>query len=153
LSELVAEKEIKIVIFAINHKEYALSVQNVVSIEKMQPITRVPNVPSYVKGVINLRGVITPIIDLRTCFQLESQEYNQHTRIIIVSIDEKNVGLIVDEANDVINIFEKDIEQQPDVIGIEKSEFISGVVKLGDRLLILLNLKMVLNIQEDQVQQ
>ena len=77
--------EMKIVAFSLNGKEYAIDVRNVVSIEKMEQVTRVPHVPSYVKGVINLRGVITPIIDLRTRFDMEPAEYNQNTRIIIVT--------------------------------------------------------------------
>ena len=117
----------------------------------MQNYTRVPHVPPYVKGVINLRGVITPIIDLRTRFQMETKPYDQNTRIIIVSVDDKEVGLIVDGANDVVNNQEKEIEPQPDVIGSEKQNFISGVLKFGDRLFILLKLENVLNIQEDKV--
>lgn len=95
----------------------------------MQHFTRVPHVPNYIKGVINLRGVIIPIIDLRTRFQVEAAEYNQNTRIIIVSMADKEVGLIVDEANDVMNIDMDTIESQPDVIGTERQIYIAGVVK------------------------
>jgi len=141
--------EQKVVVFSLNKKEYALDVQHVVSIEKMQYFTRVPHVPNYIKGVINLRGVIIPIIDLRTRFQVEAAEYNQNTRIIITSLADKEVGLIVDEANDVMNIDMDTIEFQPDVIGTEKQNYIAGVVKIEDRLLILLKLEKILNLQED----
>lgn len=142
-------KEQKVVVFSLNQKEYALDVQHIVSIEKMQHFTRVPHVPNYIKGVINLRGVIIPIIDLRTRFQVEAAEYNQNTRIIIVSMADKEVGLIVDEANDVMNIDMDTIESQPDVIGTERQIYIAGVVKIQDRLLILLKLEKILNFQED----
>lgn len=151
LATQTIENEMKAVVFALKQKEYAIDVKHVVSIEKMQNYTRVPHVPPYVKGVINLRGVITPIIDLRTRFQMETKPYDQNTRIIIVSVDDKEVGLIVDGANDVVNNQEKEIEPQPDVIGSEKQNFISGVLKFGDRLFILLKLENVLNIQEDKV--
>lgn len=145
----IEEKEQKVVVFSLNHKEYALNVQHVVSIEKMQHITRVPHVPVYIKGVINLRGVIIPIIDLRTRFQVQEADYDQNTRIIIVSLDDKEVGLIVDEANDVMNINMEAVESQPDVIGGEKQSYIAGVVKHDNRLLILLKLDKILNLQED----
>lgn|SRR5690606_14156955 len=142
--------EMKIVAFSLNGKEYAIDVRNVVSIEKMERVTRVPHVPSYVKGVINLRGVITPIIDLRTRFDMEPADYNQNTRIIIVTWEDKEVGLIVDEANDVINIQEKNIEPQPDVIGNIQQNYITGVVKIDDRLLIVLKLENILKHEEDR---
>lgn len=142
--------EMKIVAFSLNGKEYAIDVRNVVSIEKMEQVTRVPHVPLYVKGVINLRGVITPIIDLRTRFDMEPADYNQNTRIIIVTWEDKEVGLIVDEANDVINIQEKNIEPQPDVIGNIQQNYITGVVKIDDRLLIVLKLENILKHEEDR---
>lgn len=142
------QEESKVVVFSLNNKEYAIDVKHIVGIEKMLHITRVPHVPNYIKGVINLRGVIIPIIDLRTRFGVEAAIYNQNTRIIIVSLADKEVGLIVDEANDVMNIQVNQIESQPDVIGTEKQNYITGVVKQNNRLLILLKLEKILNLQE-----
>lgn len=150
MAQEIVGDEMKIVAFSLDGKEYALDVKNVVSIEKMERVTRVPHVPHYVKGVINLRGVITPIIDLRLRFNMEPAEYNQNTRIIIANWEEKEVGLIVDEANDVINIQEKDIKPQPDVIGNIQQNYISGVVKIGDRLLIVLKLENILKHEEER---
>ncbi|MED1672027.1 chemotaxis protein CheW [Pallidibacillus thermolactis] len=147
----VLKDEMKLVAFSLNGKEYAIDVKNVVSIEKMMTITRVPHVPPYVKGVINLRGVITPILDLRIRFDMEPVEYNQNTRIIIVTWENKEVGFIVDEANDVINIQEKNIEPQPDVVGNIQQNYITGVVKVADRLLIILKLETILKEDEDRV--
>lgn len=140
----------KIVAFTINEKEYAVDVRYVVSIEKMMDITRVPNVPTYIKGVINLRGVIIPIVDLRSRFLMEEKPYDDNTRIIIVKVNQKQVGFIVDSANDVIQINEEMIEAQPDIIGSKKHEYIVGVLKIGERLLIILNIEQILNIQEDR---
>ncbi|WAA13582.1 chemotaxis protein CheW [Fervidibacillus halotolerans] len=136
----------KIVAFSINDKEYGVDVQYVVSIEKIMPITRVPNVPSYIKGVINLRGIIIPIIDLRTRFQIEEKPYDEHTRIVIIKIKDKQVGFIVDEAHDVIQISEGNVEAQPDIIGSEKKEYIDGIIKIEDRLLMLLNIEQIMNV-------
>jgi len=134
----------KVVVFQLKDKEYAIPVERVKAIEKVLHITRVPNATNYIKGVINLRGVVTPIIDLRARFELAQQEYTESTRIIIVSVDEMEVGLIVEAANDVIDIPIENIEPQPDVVGTDEAEFITGVAKINKRLLILIDLEKVL---------
>lgn len=137
-------KEMKVIIFQLMDKEYAVGVDVVESIEKLMSITRVPKTPSYIKGVINLRGVVTPIVDLRERFGMEVKPLDDSSRIIIVSLEEFEVGLIVDAANDVIDIPTSSIEPQPEVVGSIESEFISGVAKVGKRLLVMLNLEKVL---------
>ena len=134
----------KVIIFQLMDKEYAIGVDAVQSIEKLLSITRVPKTPSYVKGVLNLRGVVTPIVDLRERFGLDNKEMDDSTRIIIVALEEFEVGLIVDAANDVLDIPIESIEPQPEVVGSVESDFISGVAKIGKRLLVMLNLEKVL---------
>ncbi|MEW9501283.1 chemotaxis protein CheW [Jeotgalibacillus marinus] len=136
--------ETKVIIFRLVNKEYAVPVQHVQSIEKVMPVTRVPRVASHIKGVVNLRGVVTPIVDLRTRFSLEEGKYDEDTRIIIVTYENKEVGLIVDSANDVLDLPEGSIGPQPNVVGSVEADFISGVAKLDRRLLILLHLNKVL---------
>lgn len=138
-------KEMKLIIFQLNEKEYAIPVSQVSAIEKVQHITRVPNAAPYVKGVINLRGVVTPIIDLRLRFDMDQEEYSDSTRVIIVLLDDMEVGLIVDAANDVIDVKVDAIEPPPEVVGVTEAEYISGVAKVEKRLLILLDLEKVLN--------
>lgn len=140
--------DIKLIVFQLKEKEYAIPVNQVNSIEKVIHITRVPGVAPYVKGVINLRGVVTPIIDLRRRFDIQEEPYTDSTRVIIAGFDDLEVGLIVDTANDVIDVNVNCIEPQPDVVGVKEAEYISGVVKLDRRLLILLDLKRVLNPNE-----
>ena len=111
-------------------------------------ITRVPRTEKYVKGVINLRGVVTPIIDLRERFGLPPVEQNDSVRIIIIQLDDMEVGFVVDSANDVIDIPVSSIEPQPEVVGIKEEAFISGVSKIDNRLLILLHLDKILNLSE-----
>src|SRR5699024_9229944 len=103
---------------------------------------------SFVKGVINLRGVVTPVIDLRKRFEIEEVEYNEQTRIIIIHMDDMEVGLIVDAANDVIDIPEDAIESAPEVVGTIDVDYIEGIAKMDDRLLILLDLQRVLSVAE-----
>ncbi|REB09775.1 chemotaxis protein CheW [Sporosarcina sp. BI001-red] len=139
-------KVMKTIVFQLLDKEYAIEVDVVQSIEKLllMTITRIPGVPSYVKGVINLRGMVTPIVDLRNRFDLPEMEYNDNTRIIIVNLENFDVGLIVDDANDVIDIPVNALESQPEVVGSVESEFVAGVAKIEKRLLVMLNLDHVL---------
>ena len=144
MTETLNQKEMKVIIFQLIDKEYAIGVDTVQSIEKLLSITRVPKTPSYVRGVLNLRGVVTPIVDLRERFGLDNKEMDDNTRIIIVALEEFEVGLIVDAANDVLDISIESIEPQPEVVGSVESDFISGVAKIGKRLLVMLNLEKVL---------
>ncbi|GAA0365221.1 chemotaxis protein CheW [Bacillus horti] len=140
--------EMKVIVFRLKDEEYGVEVQQVRSIERIQHITKVPKTPAFVKGVINLRGVVTPIINLRSRFEIEEEEYTDSTRMIIVAINDMEVGLIVDAANDVIDIPVSEIEPPPEVVGGIEADYLRGVAKLDDRLLILLNLDKVLNPEE-----
>ncbi|CAM5788286.1 MULTISPECIES: chemotaxis protein CheW [Brevibacillus] len=140
--------EVKVIVFRLKDEEYGVDVNQVKSIEKLEHITRVPRTPAFVKGVINLRGVVTPIIDLRNRFSLEETAYTESTRIIIVAVGELEVGLIVDAANDVIDIPVNAIEPPPEVVGGVEAAYLRGVAKLEKRLLILLNLDKVLSNEE-----
>ncbi|PWA13525.1 chemotaxis protein CheW [Pueribacillus theae] len=141
-------KAIKAVIFQLKNEEYGVDVQQVQSIERMIHITRVPKMPAFVKGVINLRGIVTPIIDLKERFSIDTEDYTESTRIIIVAVEDKEVGLIVDAANDVIDIPADAVEPPPEVVGHIEADYLQGIAKLGDRLLILLNLDKVLSAEE-----
>ncbi|WP_342600704.1 chemotaxis protein CheW [Psychrobacillus sp. FSL H8-0483] len=145
MTEAVVVQNVKVVVFQLADKEYVIPVSHVQGIEKFTHITRVPKTPSYVKGVINLRGVVTPIIDLKNRFGLGESELNESCRIIIISLEDMNVGVIVDSANDVLDIPSDSIEPQPEVVGGLEQDFIAGVAKIDRRLLILLHLNLVLN--------
>ncbi|WP_285766614.1 chemotaxis protein CheW [Peribacillus sp. SI8-4] len=140
-------QEMKVIVFKIQDKEYAIPVDKVSGIEKLMHITRVPKAVQFVKGVINLRGVITPIIDLRVRFGFEEVKYDDSTRIIIVILGDMEVGLIVDSANDVLDIPVNSIEPQPEVVGHLASEYISGVAKIEKRLLVLINMEKALSLE------
>ncbi len=137
---------LKVIVFELVNKEYAIPVEYVMSIEKISTITRVPGVEPFVMGVINLKGMITPIIDLRMRFGLEKKDYDESSRIIIISFNGFEVGLIVDSARDVLEFPTDSIEPQPAVVGIQESDFINGVVQVDKRLLILIKLERILQV-------
>lgn len=139
-------EELKVIVFTLAHEEYGIEVDKVRTIERLMPITRVPKTPDFVRGVINLRGVVIPVIDLRGRFGLPESELGDNSRIIIVAANDLEVGFIVDSANDVIDLSSDAIENPPEVVGGIKAKYLSGVAKIDEaRLLILLNLSEVLN--------
>ncbi|UVI32519.1 chemotaxis protein CheW [Paenibacillus spongiae] len=142
-------EEMKVIVFGLADEEYGIEVDKVRTIERMLPITRVPKTPAFIKGVINLRGVVLPVIDLRGRFGLSESEPTENSRIIIVAANDLEVGFIVDAANDVIDIDSDNIDSPPEVVGGIKAKYLRGVAKIGDnRLLIMLNLSEVLNKNE-----
>jgi purine-binding chemotaxis protein CheW len=142
-------EELKVVVFTLANEEYGIEVDKIKTIERMVPITRVPKTPAFVKGVINLRGVVVPVIDLRGRFGLPETEPTENSRIIIVAAHDLEVGFIVDSANDVLDVMSDAIESPPEVVGGVKAKYLSGVAKIGEnRLLILLHLAEVLNKSE-----
>lgn len=144
-------EEMKVIVFRLQDEEYGVNVKQVKSIERLEAITRVPKTPAFVKGVINLRGVVTPIIDLRERFELLQDTSNsENTRVIIVTVNGLEVGLIVDSASDVIDVPLNAIEPPPRIIGGVEVVYLHGVAKLENRLLILLNLDRVLDESEMQ---
>lgn len=137
--------ENKIIVYQLEEEEYAIPVQYVGSIERVLAITRVPNTPKFVKGVINLRGVVTPVIDLKERFYNKPTEYTDETRIIIVRVDDITIGLMVDSAKDVIDIEPSQIESTPEAVGATVVDYITGVIRYEGRLLILIDLNKVVN--------
>ncbi|WJH33282.1 chemotaxis protein CheW [Paenibacillus aurantius] len=142
-------EELKVIVFALGREEYGVEVEKVKTIERMQPMTRVPKTPAFIRGVINLRGVVVPVIDLRERFGLETSEYTDNTRIIIVAVNDLEVGLIVDSANDVIDVDSDSISEAPELVGGIRAKYLRGIARIGDdRILVLLNLSEVLNRKE-----
>lgn len=142
-------EELKVIVFGLGNEEYGIEVDKVRTIERMCPITRVPKTPSFIKGVINLRGVVVPVIDLRGRFNLAETELTDNSRIIVVAVADMEVGFIVDSANDVTDIDGDEIDSPPEIVGGIKAKYLRGIAKLNeDRLLIMLNLSEVLNKDE-----
>jgi purine-binding chemotaxis protein CheW len=131
-------KTLKIVSFKLGEEEYGLDIIHVQSIELINHITRIPNAPKYMKGVINLRGNVNPIIDLRSMLNLGQAQYTENTRVIITKYEDSELGLIVDETSDVFDVSPEAIEMvssssfDPDYFG--------GIAKIEGRLIILLKI-------------
>ena len=141
----VESEFVKSIIFQLNSEEYAMPVDLVGGIERMLPITRVPGTPDFIKGVLNLRGVVTPLLDLRIRFGFEPKDYSDATRTIIIQHENMDVGLIVDAAHDVIDIPKASIEPTPEAVGSVHIDYIDGVAKYDERLFILLNIDKILS--------
>lgn len=138
------EKTAQMVGFKIDNEFYGIDIIQVQEIIRMQEITMVPRTPPFIKGVVNLRGKVVPIISLRERFGIKEVEHTKDTRIVIVRIDVGLIGFIVDAMAEVIRIPERLIEPTPPTATNIESEYIRGVGKLDDKLIIILDLNMVL---------
>jgi purine-binding chemotaxis protein CheW len=132
----------------IDAQVYGISIVDVVQITGMQEITEIPEFPYYAKGVINLRGTIVPIIDMRLRLKKDEAEYDERTCIIVTNIDGLYIGFIVDSVNDVTNIHEKDISNPPQMGYDYVNTYITGIAKLNSSIVLLIDLKKILNEKE-----
>ncbi|MCK5223286.1 purine-binding chemotaxis protein CheW, partial [Candidatus Calescamantes bacterium] len=115
---------------------------------RLPEITRLPQTPDFIKGVINLEGEVVPIIDMHERFGLEKREYDTSTRVIIVKLMEKDVGMIVDSVSQVRVVMNKEIEKVTEVISGISKEYIAGIAKISDSMVILLKIEKILTSKE-----
>ena len=143
--------EDQVVAFKLRNEEYGFSILNVQEIKGLTDITRVPFAPEFIKGVINLRGSVLPVIDLKKRLGLEDTPYTANTRIVIVQYDEVAVGMLVDAVTEVRTINADDIDTSRTVTGNDSnSKFISGIRKVDDRLIIQLNLSEIIGLNGEE---
>ncbi len=138
----IKEERIQLVSFKIGNEEHGIDVLKVREIIRMSNITRVPNTPHYIEGVINLRGKVIPIISLRMKFSLPEAENDNRTRIIVMDMDNELMGFVVDSVAEVIRIAISEIQPPPPIVtgGIDQ-ECLAGVIHHAERLLVLLDLE------------
>lgn len=136
---------LQLVTFSIGDEECGVNILKVQEIIRTMEITKVPRAPDFVEGVINLRGKVIPIIDLRRRFGLSSRIHDKNTRIIVIEINNVIVGFVVDAVSEVLRIPATTVEPPPPVVAGVDSDYISGVGKLQDRLLIMLDLDRLLS--------
>lgn len=141
----LVDESLQLVTFEVASEEFAVDILAVHEINRMMELTRVPQAPREIEGVINLRGKIIPVMDLRKRFGLPHRERDEQTRIIVVEVSSRVIGFIVDRVRQVLPISRSIVEPAPDMVATIDSQFISGVGKLPDRLLILLDLDRLLN--------
>ena len=140
--------ENQIVVFELGSEHFGVDIAKVESIIKMQPITQLPHTPEFVEGVTNLRGKVLPVIDLRKRFDLDSREADKNSRIIVVCVEQLEIGMVVDAVSEVLTISEQVVEAAPAITTTINSSFITGIAKLDERLVILLDLTRVLSTKE-----
>lgn len=136
------------VTFTLNEELYAFDALNVQEITELTSVTKVPHLPAYLKGVINLRGTIIPVVDLKQKFGMVTGEYKKHTCIIVTEYSRGVMGLIVDTVSDIINMAPQDISASPDFGTRINTEFIAGMSKVGDNLVLVLDVDKVLTDEE-----
>lgn len=137
-------------VFRLGEEEYGIDIHKITTIiEKDMNIARVPKLPPFMKGVINLRGEIIPVISLRLKFDLSEDEYDTETRIIIVKMEEISAGLIVDSVAEVIELDEESTESIANIAGNLSVDYITGVGKADGRIITLLNLENLVSLKEE----
>ena len=127
--------------FKLGAEEYGIDILKVQEIREYDTVTRIANTPEFIKGVIDLRGVIVPIIDLRMKFRLESAVYDQFTVVIILNVADRVVGIVVDSVSDVVNLTDQHIKAAPEFSSNLETQYICGLGKLDDRMLILVDIE------------
>jgi purine-binding chemotaxis protein CheW len=135
---VVAEKQM--VLFKLGSETYGLDISTVHEIIRMQPITKVPKTPFYVEGIINLRGKTIPVIDIGKRFGMPKIEGDKNNRIVVVNLQDTTMGIIVDSVTEVLSITADSIEPVSDIVSTTSSDFLAGIAKLADKMVILLEL-------------
>jgi purine-binding chemotaxis protein CheW len=150
MNEIISNEVRKFLVFKLCSEEYGLDIQKITTIiEKDMDIARVPKTPAFLKGVVNLRGEIIPVISLRKKFKLIDDEYTEETRIIIVKLEEITIGLIVDSVAEVVELDDDSIENITDISGELSLDYITGVGKADGRIITLLNLEKLISLTEE----
>ena len=142
------EEEQQLVVFMLNEESYGVDVSAVREIIRLQEITRVPRTPEFVEGVINLRGRIIPVVDLRKRFGFAAAEQTQESRIVVVDTVGQDVGMVVDAVTEVLRITGIAVEPPSSVMTQANADYLRGIVQLQERLIILLELGRVLSVAE-----
>ncbi len=146
---IISTTENQLILFSLGKGYYAIPIENVFEIKKIQEITVVPKSPKYIEGVINLRGNVVPIINLRKRFGMELVEFSKKNKIIIVEVGKRQFGLIVDAVAEVIVLNNDQVESTLPTSSGLKAEFIKGIGKLVDKLIIILDITRILQSNEE----
>ncbi|WP_420266520.1 chemotaxis protein CheW [Candidatus Magnetominusculus dajiuhuensis] len=141
----VTDNVLQLVTFTLGTEEYAIDILRVQEINRMTDITIVPNAPPFVEGVVNLRGKVIPVVSLRKKFEIEDRASDESSRVMIVDLQGVTIGLIVDAVSEVLRVSSDIVESTPPMSSNIDTEFIYGIAKLNDRLIILLDIDKMLD--------
>jgi len=151
MEAVATKKEVndgKVLTFVLGEEEYGIEILKVREILGLLDITTVPQTPDYMKGVFNLRGKVIPVIDLRLKFSMQEEEHTQETCVIVVEVNNMQIGVIVDSVSEVVDIGSGDIEETPDFGQGIDTDFIMGLGKVNEKIIILLDIERVLTSEE-----
>lgn len=140
--------ERQLVVFDLNEEAYGVDIGAVREIIRMQEITKVPRTPEFIEGVINLRGKVIPVIDLRARFSMPSTEQTDEHRIVVVDVEGQDIGMVVDSVTEVSRVPQSSIEPPSAVITTDDSGYLTGIVKTDEKLIILLDIARVISADE-----
>lgn len=136
--------------FLLGDEEYGIEILKVQELRGYMGVTPIPNTPAYICGVMNLRGAVVPVMDLRSRFSMPHLEYTRFTVIVVVTVREKVIGLVVDAVSDVVDVLPAQLRERPELGGQADMRFIGGMATLGEKLVVLLDLERLLS--EDDLQ-
>lgn len=144
------ENEQQLILFTVGEEEYGLDVLRVQEIIRYTQPIKVPHAPAHVEGVIDFRGEVIPVLCLRDKFGLPVLENKEYMVIIVVEVNGKILGLIVDQVSDILNLPEEKIQETPEFSSREKTKYLKSVGKFGDRLILLLDLDKIINLEDQE---
>ncbi|WP_019656709.1 chemotaxis protein CheW [Variovorax atrisoli] len=139
---------LEVVTFKLGDEEYGIDIQKVQELRGYDAVTRITNAPEYIKGVVNLRGIIVPIIDMRIKFKLGEPTYDQFTVVIVLNIGGRVVGMVVDSVSDVITLTGEQIKPAPEMGSVLDADYLIGLGTLDERMLILVDIDRLMSSQE-----
>ncbi len=144
----VATEQKEFLTFVLGDENYALDIMTVKEIRGYEEVTKIANAPDYIKGVLNLRGDIVPIVDLRIKFNVGEVTYNEFTIVIMLMVDERIVGIVVDEVSDVIKVDDTEIKAPPEFGVAFDSAYLHGLTSIKDQMIILVNIQKLISSDE-----
>ena len=146
--QIVAGGGSELLTFTLGNEEYGIDILKVQEIRGYDAVTTIANTPEFIKGVINLRGIIVPIVDLRIKFKLGNVEYNQFTVVIILNLAGRVVGIVVDGVSDVIALTPEQIKQPPELSASLDTRYLNGLGTVGERMIIMVDIERLMNSRE-----
>ncbi|PHV70362.1 chemotaxis protein CheW [Sporanaerobium hydrogeniformans] len=140
----------QIVIFKLCNQEYGIDIMKVLEISSYEPVRQVPDVPKYIEGIINVRGTIYPILNLREKLHLAPHPKVEESKFILMNLESSKVGFMVDNVCEILSIAQEEVEMTPQMLRKYESKYIEGVIKKGERIILILDVDLLLNDQEEK---